>query len=633
MSRSSAFFAATRLLAQSSVAPLPFSRWRAVVAPMLVAAILTPAQAQTDAMRALPQRSLYPVGGGYDTALQGFAREVFKHASGPAVNLLMVPAAFADDPVLPEDPGILADDVKSLQAACDAVVDRIRFPQGCKVGSVPLFVAADASAAPVLRGLNDPQLDGVFFNGGDQGYAMRILANMPAEAAMRLASQRGVVFGGTSAGAALESLVMNAGYTDAGDFTTGLLKGSIDIWKDPASQSKRGLVFGTRHVIIDEHVYSRGRLGRMINASAQTADAFGHGGLLGLGFDYDTGGAISHDRWLSAVQGVSSGVIVDLRSAGARYSWVGPNAALSARRVLTHVLPPSADVGFDLVTRVPHVRGEGLAWRGEASEAASQALLGRDRARLILSGDVSGDLAGPVVREFVNQAAVKPLGKLLIVATGYPAAADAQADVDTYANALVQAGWRGQIRSYVYGQTWLDSAQAKEATAVLFLGSSQALLNGALADAKFREFVELSAKYANVLMMEKAMAAAAGEAFDAIAEDGSADGAIASFMANTAVVRAGLRLVEGAAFEPRLQTEMRWGRLYGVAAKKRHLAVYGISEASAVMVDRGHASVLGQNPVVALDARSATFMTGENGALGAFNVLLNVYEPGEVIGR
>ena len=262
MSFPSTFLMVVHTLANTCAASASLTRWRVVAAPLVLAASLSPALAQTAASQSLPQRSLYPVGGGYDAALQGFAREVFKHAKGPAVNMLMVPAAFADDPVLPEDPGILAEDVQSLQAACDAVVNRIRFPQGCKVGSVPLYVAADASAAPVLRGLNDQQLDGVFFTGGDQGYAMRILANTPAEAAMNLAAQRGVVFGGSSAGAAMDSLAMNAGYTDAGDSTTGLLKGAIDIWMGSPGQNKRGLVFGSRHVIIDEHVYSRGRLGR-----------------------------------------------------------------------------------------------------------------------------------------------------------------------------------------------------------------------------------------------------------------------------------------------------------------------------------------------------------------------------------
>ena len=129
------------------------------------------------------------------------------------------------------------------------------------------------------------------------------------------------------------------------------------------------------------------------------------------------------------------------------------------------------------------------------------------------------------------------------------------------------------------------------------------------------------------------MTAAAGEAFNAIDEPASEDDAIAAFKANNAVIRPGLGLVQGAAFEPRLQADKRWGRLYGIGARARQLAVVGISEASAIVMHAGLAQVLGHNPVVTLDARSASFMTGDNGALGAFNVLLDVYEPGERIGR
>ena len=78
-----------------------------------------------------------------------------------------------------------------------------------------------------------------------------------------------------------------------------------------------------------------------------------------------------------------------------------------------------------------------------------------------MSGDVSGDLAGTVMREFVRQASVKPLGKLLIVAAGYGTFTDAQADLDTCARAVVRAGWRGLTRGYVYGQALLDPSQGR----------------------------------------------------------------------------------------------------------------------------------------------------------------------------
>ncbi|RZI84550.1 MAG: hypothetical protein EOP38_08725 [Rubrivivax sp.] len=575
-------------------------------------------------------RTLYPVGGGYEQALKGYASQVMRHARGPAVNIVMVPAAFADDPVLPEDPGILAEDVEALQAACDAVVDKVAFPAGCLVNSTPLYVAADASHPGILADLSNPVLDGLFFTGGDQAYAMRILAGTPAEAAMAVAAERGVVFGGTSAGAAIESLAMNAGYTDAGDSTTALQKASIDLWLGQPAQ-QRGLIFGSRQVVIDEHLYSRGRLGRMLNAAAQTADALGRGGLLSVGFDYDTGGAITGDRWLHGISGVSSATVVDLRTAQARYRWVGPNAALSARRVLTHLMPPNRHVGFDLVRRVPSWAGHPLFWLNHGRPPLPLRI--RHAATLILGGDVSEDLGGPVIREFVKLASRQRLGKVVLVAASYATPADAQADADRYAQALATAGWAGSTRVVLQGQTPLDAKLVQDAAGVLFIGGDQSLLGGALGDAAFRALVEQAAQRAPVVMLEHAMTAAAGDHFDAIGEAASEDDAIAAFRTHSAVIKPGLGLVHGAAFEPRLQTDKRWGRLYGIGAQRRHASVFGISESSAIVLNGQGARVIGLNPVVALDARKAVFFAGDNGAQGAFNVLLDVFQPGEALDR
>jgi cyanophycinase len=604
--------------------PTTFLRRYTLALPILLCLSLS-AQAQW-----LPHMRLYAIGGGYETALKGYVAEVMRHAHGPVVKIVMVPAAFADDPVLPEDPVILAEDVAALQAACDAVVNKHAFPGGCKVSSVPLYVAADAHNDSIVGTLRDATLDGIFFNGGDQAYAMRVLALTPAEAAMNTAAERGVVFGGTSAGAAIESLVMNAGYTDTGDSTTALQKASIDMWMGQ-TRASRGLPFGSQQVVLDQHVYARGRLGRMLNASAQTADALGDGGLLGFGLDYDTGAAINNDRSLRSVFGVSSAVVVDFQTAHARYSWVGPNEALSARSVLTHLLPPSQSLSFDLAQRVPALGNHRFEWQRPTPNP--QRLHVDGRATLILGGDVSEDLAGPVIQELVKQATVKAGakegGKFLLLAVGYAEPTDAQSQAEDYATALTAAGWKGTSEIHVYGQDPLDPIWLKGASGVLVLGGDQSRLDSAIADPGFHAFLNRAARDSQVLMLEHAMAAAAGDAYCAVGEDASGDDAIAAFRVNAAVIKSGLGLVRGAAFEPRLQTDMRWGRLYGLGAQKRQTAIYGISESSAIMIRGNRATVVGQNPVVALDARGASFFPGDNGTLGAFNVLMDVFEPDE----
>ncbi len=616
------------------------------VAPTL--AVLIAAAMPAHAVEGPSGLHLYPVGGGYETALEGYVRDVIRHAHGPRIDIVMLPAAFADDPVLPEDPGILADDVQALQTICDAVLARSAqstssFPQGCRVGSAPLYVAADARDPAILSSLSTSSLDGVFFNGGDQGYAMRILAGTPAESALAALARRGVVIGGTSAGAAMQARFMNAGYTDVGDGTTALQKSSIDLWLGQMPL-QRGLSFGSSQLVIDEHAYSRGRLGRMLNASAQTADALGRGGLLGLGLDFDTGAEIQDDRLLQAVSGVSSAVVVDFRSAGARHRWLGASSALSARKILTHLLPPSQAIGFDLDRRTPLLAGHRVGWtENGAALLRPQQALADAQATWILSGDAIDDLGGPVLRSFVNLAsptsvalagATPRRGGLVIVALAFPTPGDAQAMAGTYAQAVADAGWVGGApRLIIQGQGLMDEHQFDGASGVIFLGGDQSLLPAALSDPKLRAVIDKASRSANVVMFERAMTAAVGDRYNAVTEGDSADDAMAAFLASSAKMQAGLGLVRDAVFEPRLQVDRRWGRLYGVAAHRKQGGVYGISESSAIVLSHGQARVLGPNPVVVLDARRALFATGDNGALAAFNVLLDVYEGGELLGK
>lgn len=584
---------------------------------------------------AQPDLRLYPIGGAYDTALRGFAREAIRKAQGPSIDIVMLPAAFADDPILPEDPGILADDVLSLQAACDAVLAnspfKWAFPQGCKVTSAPLYRATDAQDPNVVAALLAPSLDGVFFTGGDQGYAMRILSATPAEGALTDLARRGVLIGGTSAGAAIESLAMNAGYTDAGDSTTGLLKGAIDLWLGKPS-TQRGLIFGSTRVVIDEHVYSRGRLGRMLNASAQTADVLGDGGLLGLGFDYDTGAPILADRWLGPVSGVSSGTIVDFRSSQAQHRWTGASEALSARRVLTHLIPPSKALGFDLARRTPLLAGMPIAWHPEHALALPR-LWSAHKAALILGGGVLDDDSHAVLSQFVKLASMaKSKNPIVIFATAYASAEDARAAANAYATALAHAGWSSGTRLVIHGEGLVDTGLFKAAAGVLFVGGNQALLPKALADEALRRAVAQALAQTQAVMFDDAMAVAAGDHYDAIAmTDELEDDAIAAFKAGNAVLRPGLGVVH-AAFEPRLQADRRWGRLYGMGALRRQTPVYGISESSGIVLLGGQGRAIGPNPVVVLDARRALFAKGDNGALAAFNVLLDVYQANETIG-
>src|SRR5262249_881833 len=140
----------------------------------------------------------------------------------------------------------------------------------------------------------------------------------PAEAALADAYARGVVLGGTSAGDNLESATMLAGFNHGYDTSTALQKAAPLIWWPGGSHHEHGLSFGSKTAVFDAHFYERGRLPRLLNVIAQTADRFGAAGLLGLGFDYGTGARVENDQTLTGVFGASSSLAaIDLRTAGA----------------------------------------------------------------------------------------------------------------------------------------------------------------------------------------------------------------------------------------------------------------------------------------------------------------------------
>jgi hypothetical protein len=57
----------------------------------------------------------------------------------------------------------------------------------------------------------------------------------------------------------------------------------------------------------------------------------------------------------------------------------------------------------------------------------------------------------------------------------------------------------------------------------------------------------------------------------------------------------------------------------------------GLSGDTAIEINGGTATVIGGLSVVYGDGRTARFATGANGALAAFNLVLNSYAPGDVV--
>ena len=120
---------------------------------------------------------------------------------------------------------------------------------------------------------------GVFFTGGDQVKTMEVLKDGSLADALRERYGKGVVFGGTSAGAAIMSTQM---ITGEGDFTV------IDGGK---VQTVMGLGLLPDDVIVDQHFIKRQRQNRLFGLVLQSGRKYG------IGIDEDTALLVVDNRF------------------------------------------------------------------------------------------------------------------------------------------------------------------------------------------------------------------------------------------------------------------------------------------------------------------------------------------------
>jgi cyanophycinase-like exopeptidase len=130
------------------------------------------------------------------------------------------------------------------------------------------------------------------------------------------------------------------------------------------------------------------------------------------------------------------------------------------------------------------------------------------------------------------------------------------------------------------------------------------------------------------------MAAAVGARWSPKADPTSStveDQGIAAFRADDAPWQPGLGLVS-ASIVPSLTSEYRWGRLYAATMADPTQLAFGVADGTAVALSPGAgARVAGGTSVVVADGRQATYSTASNGAIGAVNVVLDVFAAGEVL--
>lgn len=218
---------------------------------------------------------------------------------------------------------------------------------GCTHVDTPIITAREQALDP-RNAAAVVSADAIFLGGGDQVKLISVIGGTPLGAAIHAAHRRGIVVGGTSAGAAALAKTTLAGneVDSAGELIEQYIGPGLGLVAHPA--------------IIDTHFSERRRLYRLFVALAEFPS------LLGLGIDEDTAMVIDGD--VGRVVGAGGVTFVDARdvrfsNAGARRD--GQPLTLSAVRVGV----VGAGFCFDLVARDVVVTTSGLPTRGALPEA------------------------------------------------------------------------------------------------------------------------------------------------------------------------------------------------------------------------------------------------------------------------
>ncbi len=176
------------------------------------------------------------------------------------------------------------------------------------------------------------QLDGVsavFMTGGNQSKLSGVVAGTPFGAALRAAHERGVLIGGTSAGASVQSEHMIAFGRE----------GSTPKLRMAQMSAGLGLLPG---LVIDQHFDQRGRYGRLLTLVSHAPH------LMGMGVDEDTAAVVTERRYLEVV-GKGAVTLFDGSSMSSNVDTARASAPLMVSGVVLHSLPAGAR--FDLEER------------------------------------------------------------------------------------------------------------------------------------------------------------------------------------------------------------------------------------------------------------------------------------------
>lgn len=603
-------------------------RTKIAIAITTVAVMVAPLL--TDSVRADgPAGVLVPIGSDYqEPTLELFARAAADHDGDGEVRILVIPITFSLDAFTTtrrerRDNLDLADFRRSqVEDACMVVTAGTGAT--CRVELVPTLVRADAFLDSNLAYF-DGEIDGMYVLGGDQTVAMRLVQNTPLEAAMQAAHDAGAAFGGNSAGAAVQSRTMIAGYVGDNGAAEGLRRGAIDVWTDEGdADDERGLTFGLADVITDQHGFERGRMGRGLNVAMEQTMPI-------LAMDAATGAVVRDETIVSDVAGLTSGFVIDPITLDATAAWQGPTSTLSARDIAVHVLAPGGD-GFDLGAMQPTRDGAAVPAPDFGDRAYPAFGTPAGAGTLLLGG---GDQTG-IVRNRFRQLAGGAQARIVVLAAGYDRKVDARADLAALAAAF-QPNVRSTVKTYVLdpdapGNEAAITAALSTATGVWLTAPDRSTVAEALAGSSG----VIDAMHARWLagatvLADDAAAAAMGGTFAAQPNLDDNEEAYLELIDGAITYGAGLGWVDGLTVEPRLMPGYLWPELLRVVAQEPGRLAVGVDVGTAIEIGGGGATVSGTSAAVVVDGRSATFGDGTNGSLSASWLVVDTFTNGELL--
>lgn len=559
---------------------------------------------------------LLPIGAGYTDTYSAMGKYAVDNARGDVVHILLLATPYStnSDHISEGERTQNLKDAEERRIQTDGACQR-NIPEGstltCKVELLPIFTQEDAKDPANLAYFTD-DVSMIFILGGDQETGIGAIIHTPIEDRINELHEMGTIIAGTSAGAAMQSVVMIADLSTGYGVDDGLFAGAAEIWN---SEDKRGFSFGIQNAVVDQHFFQRARIGRLLNVIAQPDIP-----NVGVGVDAYTG-VVSNNEVLSDVFGLYAVAILDAETYhaadGVKYVTIDPNRPpiMSFRNIVYHLLAPG-DVTYDLNTRTSSLANPAPTLERNFDSLTLPAGAGP----LILSGDLIDNLEDSAVLNQFKEIAGE---NIFIIATGYPSGRSAETAIKKYTEALAM-----DVQSvYVEDQP----IEIPEGTsAVLVIGKNQSKVKPE-ALAALKDFWLAG----NPVMADNAAMPVFG-AFYAPHEPTPDDSELEelatqkSFWQGRTKIQPGLGWIN-ITLEPQIIADKRFGRLTSLAYNHPELLAFGINKDTAILFDAEGAKTIGDNGIFVFDFRKATLQLGTNEGFTVANAMLDVFVPGDLI--